>query len=83
MSEYRQELNDLFRKFEAAKAEERIVTPIGGEIRGIKIEGAINAKGELDETSARNLHAELCRLSGMTADQIIEEWNRRSPEDPW
>ena len=32
---------------------------------------------------ARDLHTELYRRSGMTADEIIAEWNRRSPEDTW
>lgn len=31
----------------------------------------------------RELHIELCRQVGMTADEIIEDWNRRSPDDPW
>jgi len=38
----------------------------------------------------RSLHIELCRQWGlanlgreMTADEIIEDWNARSPEDKW
>lgn len=38
----------------------------------------------LDAAGERNLHVELCRLVGMTADEIIEEWNRNSPpDDQW
>lgn len=37
----------------------------------------------LTPEGARDLHAELCRLHGMSADEIIADWNRRSPEDPW
>lgn len=40
-------------------------------------------KGQLTEIGARNLHAELCRLYGMTYSQIIENWNKKSPDDPW
>ncbi len=44
--------------------------------------GATSTEAELDDL-ARELHMSLCRACGMTADQIIVEWNRRSPEDLW
>lgn len=35
------------------------------------------------DNEARRLHETLCRKHGMTADEIIAEWNHRSPEDTW
>ncbi len=35
----------------------------------------------LDDESARNLHEDICRRLGMHALQIVQDWNRRSPED--
>lgn len=37
----------------------------------------------LSDLAARALHEEICRQMGMTADQIVEQWNALSPEDPW
>lgn len=37
----------------------------------------------LTGTGARSLHEELCRMSGMTADQIVADWNATSPGDEW
>jgi len=43
-----------------------------------------NCKGLLiTPTAARDLHQEICRQKGMTADEIIKEWNKASPDDEW
>ena len=46
------------------------------------------AKGTKEEEAtldkmARNLHGAALRKAGMTPDQIIADWNHRSPEDTW
>lgn len=37
----------------------------------------------LTGTGARDVHQEVCRLRGMSADQIIASWNKESPGDEW
>lgn len=37
----------------------------------------------LTEKGLRQLHEACCRQNGMTSDQIIADWNRRVPDDPW
>lgn len=40
--------------------------------------------GRISQREAESLHGHLCTLSGVTdADEIIADWNRRSPESPW
>lgn len=34
-------------------------------------------------TGERNFHESLCRVAGMTSDEIIATWNRDNPKDPW
>jgi hypothetical protein len=43
----------------------------------------LNPDGSLTELGARQLHEALCREKQMTADQIIADWNQRSPRDKW
>lgn len=38
---------------------------------------------ELTPDGARSFHEELCRQSGMTADQIVASWNKANPGDEW
>ena len=38
---------------------------------------------KLTPQGAREMHEELCRKCGMTADEIVADWNKRSPEDEW
>lgn len=32
---------------------------------------------------ARDFHEELCRLKGMSADQLIRSWKKENPDDEW
>jgi hypothetical protein len=42
------------------------------------------ALGRLPQEDAQDLHVELCRASGITEpEEIVAEWNRRSPEALW
>ncbi|MEM1295454.1 MAG: hypothetical protein AAGH89_08810 [Verrucomicrobiota bacterium] len=45
----------------------------------------IKVEDEVTPEDVRALHAEMCKQANpdMTDDEIIAEWNRRSPEDPW
>jgi hypothetical protein len=57
------------------------------DIKSLKSEwpaGSFDENGLITGTGARALHEELCRQSGMTADEIIEDWNEKSdPDDQW
>lgn len=70
---YREELQDLVDKFRAAHP--------GRDITWAS--GQVDEHGLLTGVGARDLHEALCRHAGLTADQIIADWNRRSPGDTW
>jgi hypothetical protein len=74
---YRQQLNDLIKMYVQEKANQN-ENPFEDK-GGLELQDDLT----LDDKAARELHQELCRRSGLTADEIVADWNSRCPEDPW
>lgn len=79
---YRQKLDGIIAGYFAksrARGDEPLI-PEGSPPNRLDAIG-LNQDMTLTDEGARRLHEEICREEKMTADQIIKDWNKKSPED--